>query len=260
MAPKRFKSTTRSRLFIAISLGLMLMLLTAVISFAAIYTISTTDSTIAEWDNQGIPAFLLDPTGDTINGGTSEDDIVETRVATGNSGNTLYFLLKTNTGPAVNSLNHSAAAYIDCDRDGVTGEADDRIVTYIPHYSPLGIPPGSERVTLCWGDESQCAALGPDSGQQVSKSIEWGVDISELPANCQNDVNIKFYTAQANFGNKSTVLDETALKGWNIPTAVNLTEIEATASSWSGVVIGLMMLGLAVALSAVAWLWRRRTA
>lgn len=257
MTHNRFNKITHSRLTIAAGLSLIIIMALSVAAFAFLYTIDTTDSTVAEWDNQGIPTFQTDPTGDTINGGGNQDDIVETRVATGNDGK-LYFRLQTLASPAVNALNHSAAAYIDCDRDGVTGEQDDRLVTYIPHYSPFGIGSGSERITLCEGNEGQCTALGPDAGQQVNEYIEWGVTIADLPANCQDDVDIKFYTAIAVFGAQSTVLDETTpLKGWNIPTAVNLKGVQARGSSIAGVAA---LIALGLFLIAGAAIWRRRTA
>ena len=257
MTPHRPQNSRRRRLLIAVSLGLMLMLLTAVIAFAGIYTINTNDNTVAEWDNQGIPVFQTDPTGDTINGGGPKDDIIETRVATGDSGNTLYFLLKTDQGPAVDDINHSTAAYLDCDRDGVTGEASDWVVSYTPNYQLLiGT---SERAVLCSGDEVNCLALGPDSGQQVGQYTEWSVPVSELTS-CQTDVDIKFYTTIVQFGSQATVLDDTPLKGWNIPTAITLKEMQAQAAGMGMILPVLLAVGFAVLLGALAWLWRRRTA
>jgi hypothetical protein len=255
MMSNHFIKSVRSRLAMLLGLSLMVSMMIAVAAFAVQYTINTTDNTTAEWDNQGIPVFQTDATGDTTNNGNVRDDITETRVATGNDGK-LYFLMQTNGSPAVNDLNHSAAAYIDCDRDGVTGEQGDRLVTYIPHYSPLGIGSGTERITLCEGNEAQCAALGPDAGQQVGDHIEWGVTITDLPAGCQNNVDIKFYSAIAVFGSQSTVLDETSLKGWNIPTPVTLSQVHGhTALSWGWALIAIVSMML---LPGILFFWRSR--
>ena len=242
---------TRNRFLTAVSLGLLIALILTGVAFATLYTISTTDGSVAEWQNQGIPAFQTDPSGDTINGGGAIDDIVKTSVATGDD-NKLYFLLETAAGPAVNTANHTAAASIDCNQNGIDQEPDDRLVVYMAHYL---FPTGAERITLCYGDQTNCTALGPDAGQQVGNQIEWGVASSDLPANCQNEVGIAFYTADGgNF--PATVFDSTSLQGWGIPTAIDLKEMQAQSSATG--LIALMALGAVGLLGATAWVWRRR--
>ena len=195
-------------------------------TFAAIYTIDTDDGSISEWAAQGIPVFQTDPTGDTQNGGTPNDDIVQTWVATGNNGNTLYFLMELNADPALDAdSNRSAAASIDCDNDGIDQEPEDRIVTYWPQ---------NDWVIISQGDQSYYTMGTSNQGQRVGKYVEWGVDLDQLPpddqtpdVNCRGAVKIRFGTAD-NATSPATILDDTSpLRGWNIPTAINLQEIQA---------------------------------
>ena len=258
MKTQYLSQSRRRRPLLIAGLSALALLLITTATIAALYNISTTDNSISEWSNQNIPVLQTDATGDTVNGGTSRDDIVSASVATGNDGK-LYFLMKTNGSPAVNDSNHGAAVYIDCDRDGVTDEQDDRIITYIPHYSPFGIGAGSERTTLCEGNEAQCSALGPDAGQQVGSYIEWSVTISDLPANCQNDVDIKFTTVLTKFGSKATLLDETSLQGWNIPTPVTLKQMQGQTSAL-GQTLKLAAAGLAGLLLILIWQGKKRRA
>jgi len=195
-------------------------------AFAAIYNIDTDDGTVNEWFSQGIPVFQTDPAGDTINGGGPTDDILQAWVATGNGGNTLYFLMELADQPPLSTnSSRTAVASIDCDFDGVDQEPEDRLISYFPetdtHY-------------IVTGDQNYYTPGNASQGQRVNQYIEWSVDLSQLPpdsqtpgVDCTNQVNIRFGTGD-NTTFPATVLDETTpLKGWNIPTTVNVKELQA---------------------------------
>ncbi len=195
-------------------------------AFAAIYNIDTDDNSVAEWSAQGIPVFQTDATGDTINGGTANDDIVQAWVATGNGGNTLYFLMELNASPALNQDNNrTAVASIDCDNDGVDEEPEDRLISYFP---------GTDALYIVTGDQNYYTPGNAVQGQRVNQYIEWSVDLAQLPpdsqtpgVDCRNQVGIRFGTGD-NSTFPATVLDETQpLRGWNIPTTVNIKELQA---------------------------------
>jgi hypothetical protein len=218
---------------LSIAISLVMMLISATIAFATLYNVNTNDGNVNEWQSQGIPGFQTDPAGDTINGGGSTEDIIETRVASGND-NTLYFLLKTAAAPAVNAPGYIAVASIDCNHNGIDQEFDDRLIVYMPH---LGSPVGPERVMVYTGDQSMFFALGPEAGQQVGEYIEWGVPIDQLPpddnspaVDCRNQVGIRFGTADSN-PDPNVEFDSTALQGWGVPNTIHLQEIKAQPSA-----------------------------
>jgi len=194
-------------------------------AFATIYNIDTDDASIDEWQNQGISVFQTDATNDTANGGTSNDDIVNVWVATGNGGDTLYFLMELNDDPALNQDNNrSGAASIDCDNDGIDQESNDRLVTYWP---------GNDWLIVATGDQASYFFGNATQGQRVGKYIEWSVNLSQLPpdsrnpnTNCRNQIRIRFGTAD-NATSPATVLDETSpLRGWNTPTTIDIKQLE----------------------------------
>ncbi len=216
-------------------------------AFAAIYNIDTDDNSIAEWSAQGIPVFQTDATGDTINGGTANDDIVQAWVATGNGGNTLYFLMELNASPGLNQDNNrTAVASIDCDNDGVDQEPEDRLISYFP---------GNDTLYIVTGDQAYYTPGNASQGQRVNAYIEWSVDLAQLPpdsqtpgVDCRNQVGIRFGTGD-NSTFPATVLDETQpLRGWNIPTTVNIKELQARrhvalASTLFVALMGMLLIG-----------------
>jgi len=211
-------------------------------AFAAIYNIDTDDGSIAEWSAQGIPVFQTDATGDTINGGTANDDIVQAWVATGNGGNTLYFLMELAASPALNAdSNRTAVASIDCDNDGVDEEPEDRLISYFP---------GNDTLYIVTGDQNFYTPGNANQGQRVNQYIEWSVDLSQLPpdsqtpgVDCRNQVGIRFGTGD-NSTFPATVLDDTQpLRGWNIPTTVNLKQLQARRNITLGVTLLIALTG-----------------
>ena len=218
------------------------------IAFAAIYNIDTDDGSISEWAAQGIPVFQTDAVGDVQNGGTANDDIVQTWVATGNGGNTLYFLMQLNAAPALNANNNrTAVASIDCDNDGVDEEPEDRLIVYYPGNDWLVIAQGDQSF-YTWGSANQGQRADPPDDEY----IEWSVDLSQLPpdsqtpgVDCRNQIGIRFGTADSST-NPTSVLDDTSpLRVWNSPTAINLKDIQArhNATLTAAALIALLGLG-----------------
>lgn len=217
------------------------------IAFAAIYNIDTDDGSISEWAAQGIPVFQTDAIGDTQNGGTPNDDIVQAWVATGNNGNTLYFLMKMAAAPALNANNNrTAVASIDCNNNGVDEEPEDRLIVYYP---------GNDWLVISQGDQSYYTFGNANQGQRADppddEYIEWSVDLSQLPpdsqtpgVDCSGAVGIRFGTAD-NSTSPAIVLDDTSpLRGWNIPTAVNLKDVQARHNATLGLAALIALLGL----------------
>ncbi len=217
------------------------------IAFAAVYNIDTNDGSISEWAAQGVPVFQTDAVGDTQNGGAANDDIVQTWVATGNGGNTLYFLMKLNAAPALNANNNRAAvASIDCDNDGVDEEPEDRLIVYYP---------GNDWLIISQGNQSYYTFGNANQGQRADPPeddyIEWSVNLSQLPpdsqtpgVDCRGTVGIRFATAD-NSTNPASVLDDTGpLREWNTPTAIHLKDIQARHNAALGAAALIALLGL----------------
>lgn len=212
-------------------------------AFAAIYNIDTDDNSVAEWSAQGIPVFQTDAVGDTINGGTANDDIVQAWVATGNGGDTLYFLMEMDASPALNQDNNrTAVASIDCDFDGVDEEPEDRLISYFP---------GNDTLYIVTGDQNFYTPGNAIQGQRVNQYIEWSVDLDQLPpdsqtpgVDCRNQVNIRFGTGD-NTTFPATVLDETSpLRGWNIPTTVNIKQLQARRNATLAATLLVALMGV----------------
>ena len=217
------------------------------IAFAAIYNIDTDDGSISEWAAQSIPVFQTDAVGDTQDGGTANDDIVRAWVATGNGGKTLYFLMQLNAAPALNAdSNRTAVASIDCDNDGIDEEPEDRLIVYYP---------GNDWLIISQGDQSYYTFGNANQGQRADppddEYIEWSVDLDQLPpdsqtpgVNCRGQIGIRFGTADS-ATNPATVLDDTnPLRGWNVPTAINLKDIQARHDITLGAAALMALLGL----------------
>lgn len=229
-----------------VALLVTLALLSAT-AFAALYTIDTNDMSVAEWEDQGIVEFMTDPAGDVLNpdgspGGSATDDIIGAWVASGTdpTGNaSLFFRVEMAQPPASSGGIRGVVAVLDCDRNGVGNERQDRLVTYYATGVPVLRPSDSLRIFT--GDMFAYYAIGsgPDKllGQRVGRYLEWAVPISDLPiigteppelepvVDCRHDIEIRFLSVNHPIGEPLfRVLDETEpLLGWRIPQGVPIS-------------------------------------
>ncbi len=234
-----FKRLRRSARPVPLALLLAVAVFTVLAGslLAASYLIDLNDGSIAEWSGQGIPLFALDPQGDTP---LTTDDVVNASVASADikqtSGNIpgLTFLAQTAMPPALSQPGRAIAAMLDCDRNGLDNERQDRWVV----YNTTG--PRTDEVTLYTGDQYfglvPTAALPKFLGQRVLNNLEWGIPISELPirgdeppelgtvVDCKHKVNIRIATMQFVTPTGFIVLD-TLLPplGWDISTGKPLS-------------------------------------
>lgn len=222
----------------------MALLLFASTAYAALYNIDTNDNSVAEWETQGVVQFQSDPAGDALkpdgtSGGRADDDIIAAWVAsgTGQTGlDSLFFRVQMNASPALNENLRAIAAVIDCDRNGLDTERQDRIITYFVTSAPPPFAPPFDLVRVYTGDQNYGYDINESidpkaAGQRVDSYIEWSVPIQELPimgtepseyeplVDCRRLVNIRFTTFEyPRFGGLVTkFLDSTTSLGWNIP-------------------------------------------
>ncbi len=235
----RYSSPASLKSFISICVVFLIFAGTA---HAVLYNINTNDSSVAEWETQSIVQFQSDPVEDALkpdgtSGGRADDDIIAAWVAsgTGQTGlDSLFFRAQMNASPALNENLRAIAAVIDCDRNHVDTERQDRIITYFVTSSPPPFAPPSDLVRVYTGDQAYGydinTSIDPKAaGQRIDAYIEWSVPIQELPitgedppgavVDCKNLVNIRFTTFEyPKFGGLVTkFLDSTASLGWNIP-------------------------------------------
>lgn len=259
MSSNRLLSYRARKHILTVAMAAALLLIFAGVSLAALYNIDTDDMTVDEWNDQGLPLFQADLSGDTEAGyaGESESDIINTWVATSEGPNPkrLAFLMEVAAEPALagDSIQGMAIAALDCDQDGSATGAGDLLIGYAQ---------SGDTVWLVSGDLNQGGVVGssddgdPTLGQTVDEFVEWGVPVSYLKidkplinwyADCTGSINIGFATVDLSEWPLATAtIDETSpLTGWNVPTAVQLQGIDvsetAVATSTALIIVGLMM-------------------
>ena len=225
--------------------AMLVVLLVSTVVFAALYNIDTEDSTVAEWSDQGIPVFQTDPSGDATD---ARDDIVATWVASDNLDRLAFKMEVADPTSALSGNNIGAVASIDCNANGIDEERDDRLVIYTR----------GNNMWICEGDQRYCFTGDSANGQIVGNQVEWAVPIDDLPpdqyssVDCRHEVKIRFGTANTS---TSASIDETSpLRGWNIPTAINLMTFEARSNAGP---LALVAAAAALLVSVMLFLFRR---
>ncbi len=256
MFPTRIFTHSKAKLTLAITLASVLTLLTLSGALAALYTIDTTNNSAAEWSS--VPIFYDDPDNDlatSCDAADGREEITLTKVASGPASVSfpthLYFQITTLTADTLSVSGHIASVYIDCDRDGVA-EVSDRNAIY---KAPV------DDVTLCEGQEPNpvnCLLYGidgPPKGERPGdalNTVEYGIPIADLPAACQEQVDIKFRTVKLNTttGLFECTFDETPFQGWDIPTDVTLASMNASSGGGQSYLIVLSVAALLLAVAA----------
>jgi hypothetical protein len=234
---EQFRTRPAQRRGIALFVALAVFLAFAGALLAAQAIIDTNDNTLAEWTSQSIPLFQTDPAGDTP---ITSDDLVNVSVASADikqaSGNVpgLTFRAQTSFPPSLSQPGRAVAAMLDCDRNGLDNERQDRWVV----YNTTG--PRTDEVTLYTGDQYfgliPTAVLPKLLGQRVQNQLEWAIPISELPirgdeppelgkvVDCRHQVDIRIATMQFVTPTGFIVLDTlTPPLGWDISTGEPLS-------------------------------------
>ena len=176
--------------------------------------------------------------------------------------------------------NMAAVAAFDCSNDGSGNgsytDPEDRAIVHIPACcNPLqGCAP---RNALAWGDSSNYASLGPDTGQRVDNYLEWSVPIADLPpdseaghtTDCQGAVqNVIFYTADVSStctggSGVPPIIDQSIAgdpwTGWDSPSAIEMQQFEVSSKNSFGIVTALALFVAMLAGSGLLLLirWRR---
>jgi len=232
---------TKKHRLLAIVTASILILSFSAVTFAVRYpNMDTNDSSIDEWEANGILIYQEDEVGEVSD---ANADIEKVWVATGDDDH-LYFRMKMKGNAPLSTVRTSAVARLDCGKDGKVDQRDDRIVAYM-------LDGGSERVgrlpsdtvTVLTGD--QWYYFYPDNpdklGQVVGQYVEWAVPISELgpnpqedfPGDCRNGIRISFATSQSQLGGGlATIIDETPLPTdvyYDVPTAVSVSKFNAAS-------------------------------
>lgn len=221
-------------------------------AYATLYTISTTDNSVSDWNT--VPVFQTDGLND-CGSCTDAQDIVSAKVASEDTdadslGDFVNFLVETDSAGAIGG-DKGVVASIDCDNDGLHEEFDDRLVVYNPN---------SDAILVLHGNQfGQAAILGQDLGQKVGEFYEWGVPLSELfpfpddtpglpPDYCRGTVGIFLATATV-VGFPATAIDETDREPYamiDLPTAVSVHSFAANNVSGNASTIFLALTGLIV--------------
>jgi hypothetical protein len=261
------------------SMGLLIALVTVLavtvsVAYAALYPISTTDSSVSDWDP--VQVFQTDPEGDAPFAGV---DILETKVAsmetTGDDvGDFVYFLVKTASAEGLGERGR-VRALIDCNNNGIFDEFEDRIVMYIPGQIVYMGQQLDDPVFILHGNRTGEFDLY-QLAQTVGQYYEWGVPISALfplpddtpelfPDDfCRGIVGVRFETiqGQGQTGEPPLVYDSTEPGPYaliDLPTAVGINSLSVSGASGNAIFLlasaGLVVIGTAAGLKRV----RRRS-
>lgn len=227
-SPRKFIKISQFLIIMGILLATFLVVGSVL---AAVFSINTNENpaSVQEWFDQGVPIWHTDDVGDVAE---PKEDIVNTWVATGNDSR-IYFMMELADSPALETMLREAVAYLDCDGDGDNGglgDIDDVIIGYLPH---------EDTTFIFRGDQNQGGTLDPEDGQRENQYVEWGVDLRDLPptnpllqstSDCQHAVRIRFLTTDTSVF-PGVPIDETTPFDWyNIPTAINLNNLESHQS------------------------------
>lgn len=253
------------------AIALLIALLTATAVYAALYNISTSDNSVADWG--GISVYQTDPAGD-VPGVDPKDDAINTWVAAGPVGSSmadreLYFRLQVNGSPALLN-NHSAVAQISCDDPNSFETVDDRAVYYVPWCTGAN----AERVGVMQGDQSGInVGIGPSSGQRVGDQLEWGAKLSDIEQgdagwnniDCSGTIWIRFMTADASgycvapgTGTAFPIdrVDGRENVGIGVPTVIEIQQVEVSKQEPS--LLWPLIAGLAAGFGVFVVAFRRR--
>lgn len=217
-------------------IAVLSVMLTATAVYATLYSIGTDDNTVEDWSE--INVFQLDDPNDMSGIGGTGDDMIMTKVASGQEPDGklyLYFLMQTEAAPALPDITDAAVAIIDCDRDGIENEPTDRRVVYFPELDSVYVQYGDSSYYATVPDGAP-ATGDPTFGQRVDNYVEWKIPLDNLPpddgseqtVDCHNNVNIRFKTELLviGLGSFGQLIDQTnSSTGWNIPTAITLSEL-----------------------------------
>ena len=268
MFPKARVALTFLAVFVAL-LGVV------TVAYAAMYIINTNDASVAEWSTQGIAQFQTDAAGDYI---SPTQDIVNGWVArsltnTNIASPTINFLMQLNSNSPLEETATLAAAIFDCDNDNVIGnDPEDRVIAYVRNGGDYMLDDG---VYIGYGDFSNSWFTGAsenedhNAGQVVNNFVEWAVpldDMDQTPGYCPATTRIRFATINITVGGNwwnptitATTLDQVpSFRGYDMPTAVKLESLEASAHSVNAAAFGVLLGTLAAVAVGVVVVTRSR--
>jgi hypothetical protein len=197
-------------------------------------------------------------------GSTSVDKIKNAWIQS--NGTQIFFRIQTCGAPAISSIGNAAGA-IDCNKDGDVVDAGDRLVLYKPSGDSWALYDGAQgRLAVPSNNAIYGERISVPS--EANDNVEWRVDYALLngqdpgyfPASCQGQVNIAFAIGKDDW----TVLDQVPasapLIGWNVPTVVEMKEINANnRTSLAPLTLGVLGVLLIVGLGTVV-IYRRKKA
>lgn len=267
----KYPKITHQKIAIGLTIAIVLTLLSVSGAMAVLFNIDTTNNSGSEWSV--VPIFQTDATGDqntSCSAADGRDDIIETKVASGPAGGPaswMYFRLKTAIPSALAVQGHITSAYLDCNADGIGDDPIENQAIYRPTR---------DEVILCDGNEPNpvnCIGYGegtpndnPLLGERPNDAldtVEFRVPIADLATLCQtNTINIRFRTVLINTTTGVYVCeyDNTSFKGFNVPTAIKLSSLQARNAGNSSTYLFISGAALLAAISfaALGWFYFRR--
>jgi hypothetical protein len=225
--------------FIA-AITFLLTLATFSIAYAAHTSIDTTNGSVdANWSN----VTVLRNDGDDI--GNDNYDINQAWVANASDNSEFYFRVSLVGSGQLPHDYSSFEARLDCNQNGNYFDSVDVIVYY-------AIRPTGEELVECQGDEypecdfttepNNSDANGASFGEEISGppyNYEWRADSDTGDTDwsqCFGQINVQFTSLNSTFA----VQDSTAMRVYNVPTAIQLTGFIANPGNQNLFAIGAM--------------------
>lgn len=218
----------RKRQVVAVTLFLVLTI--ASVAYAAHTTINTDDGQLdANWGNVSV----MSNDGDDF--ANDNYDIDQGWAANASDNSAFYFRVNlVGTGQLPHDYS-SFEARLDCNRNGSFQDSGDVVVYY-------AITGSSEELVECQGDEYPSCDYTAEPNNSDTNAATFGEELSGTPYNyewradvnngstdwssCFGQINVQFVSLDS----AQTAQDTTTWHGYNVPTAVYLTDFAAKQS------------------------------
>lgn len=249
MKPKTIVKST------GIIIALLCMLMLPVVVLAAFISVNTDDG-IIDPDWASVTTFFTDPSNDAL---PDEYEIKQAWIARESDSSMYYFRVILYGQLPLDNIS-GIEARLDCNNNDIFTDAGDKIIVYY-HSNPAT----NDDVIECSGDEYPACAgpnseplKGSDFGEEIAVgdgtySYEWRADTTEVGgmdwSMCDGVIPAHFITTWPDL----TPIDATDIRGFDVPTAVDLARFETrqTAASLAPAFLGLALVLVAAMLLAL---------
>ncbi|MBN1538110.1 MAG: hypothetical protein JW908_15340 [Anaerolineales bacterium] len=230
-----------NKLFLSTVIGMLIVILSVTVAYAAFITIDTTDGVVdGDWSTT---AFLSDPADDA----DDTYDILNFWVSTNGSSPTEFAFKVELDNWMTTSGNDFLEARLDCNHDGDFIDTEDLYIDYAPISDEVMVfeAPGtgdSYSLGSTYGEATATNYVYEWKSTTSTGSVDWATCLA-------NSTNINVMLATVTFSGDFIDKDITGIGGYNQSTAITLQNFSGNPrnveiNSWILVLISICFLGL----------------